>query len=208
MSRRRIPDARRVVVRRGHDPPAIGAERRAQHTVGMAFQGGDLISRRRIPDARAVVERRGHDPSAIGAERRAPHLVGMALQAAALLSRRRIPDASATVERAVTIRWPSGLNEALEQRRYGLQARRSAFPEAASQMRALVVGKPVTIRGSSDQRRAPYNVGMASAGGDLICPAATPQTQAVLSKDAYDEPLPSGLKSRPVAQKAHWPFVL
>ena len=100
LARRRIPQARAVVLRCGHDALAIGAERRALYTLGMALQGGDLLARRRIPDARAVSSEDAvtmRRPSGLNAA--LSHCAGMALQGGDLLARRRIPEARGVVRR-------------------------------------------------------------------------------------------------------------
>jgi len=63
----------------GFEGPAIGAEGRALHPVGMSFEDGGLFAGVGVPQPRPVVVRPGHHALAIGAEGRALHPVGYGL---------------------------------------------------------------------------------------------------------------------------------
>src|SRR5712672_3551266 len=70
---------RRVVLRRGDDALAVGAERRAPHSIRMAHERlADLLAALGVPQPRRVVGRRGDDALAVGAERRALHTLRVA----------------------------------------------------------------------------------------------------------------------------------
>ena len=51
----RVPEAREMVVRRGYDFPAIGAEGRGAYRSFMACEGGQRFSCRDIPETRGVI---------------------------------------------------------------------------------------------------------------------------------------------------------
>ena len=70
-----VPQPRRLVLRRGDDALAVGAERRAQHAILVACERlADLLAGLGVPQPRRLVRRRGDDALAVGAERRAPQL--------------------------------------------------------------------------------------------------------------------------------------
>jgi hypothetical protein len=65
--------SRRVVLRRGDDALAVGAEHRTPYINRMARERlADLLAALGIPQPRRVILRRGDDALAVGAERRAP----------------------------------------------------------------------------------------------------------------------------------------
>jgi hypothetical protein len=63
-----VPQSRGVVPRRGRHALAVGAEDRALHPAGMAFEDGGLFAGVGVPQPRGFVVRRGHHALAIGAE--------------------------------------------------------------------------------------------------------------------------------------------
>src|SRR5712675_1305903 len=74
-----VPQPRRVVPRRGDDALAVGAERRASHSLRMARERlADRLAALGVPQPRRLVPRRGDDALAVGAEHRAPHTICMA----------------------------------------------------------------------------------------------------------------------------------
>ena len=78
---RGVPQPRRLVLRRGDDALAVGAERRARHRILMAFERlADRLAGLGVPDPRRLVRRRGDDALAVGAERRAQHLILVAFE--------------------------------------------------------------------------------------------------------------------------------
>jgi hypothetical protein len=89
-----VPQPRRVVLTRGHDALAIGAEGR-----GMAFEDGGLCAGDGVPQPRGVVGRRGHDALAIGAEGHAPHKTGMAFEDGGLCAGDGVPQPRGIVVR-------------------------------------------------------------------------------------------------------------
>ena len=126
--------------RRGHDPAAVRAERSAPHLAFMAFQRRDQTSAAGVPQPRRFVIRRGHDPAAIRTERRAPHPAFMAFQRRDQTSAAGVPQPRRLVADAVTIRPPSGLNEALRTASsWPFQSRDQASAGRVPQPRRLVV---------------------------------------------------------------------
>ena len=138
---RRVPDARRLVVRRGDDALAVGAERRAPHNIFMAFERlADRLAGRGVPDPRRLVIRRGDDALAVGAERRATHSASWPLSGSPI----GLPVAASQIRAvlssdAVTMRLPSGLNAALSTTIVmALEGSPIGWPVAASQIRAVL----------------------------------------------------------------------
>ena len=97
-SRRRVQDARLVVVRCRYYQLPIGAERCTSHRrIGLISKLCNLWARCRIPDPRGAIARRGHDPLPIWAEGRAVDTTDVAFQDRDLFARDRIPDARGCV---------------------------------------------------------------------------------------------------------------
>jgi hypothetical protein len=140
---RNLPQSRGSVRRRGDDALAVGAERRAQHPICMAFEWlADWLAGLRVPQPSGFVLGHRDDASAVGAERSAQQGTFPACERPADHSRTVLsPDAvtmrlpapswplsgspmgwpvSASHSRtvlspdAVTMRLPSGLNAALK----------------------------------------------------------------------------------------------
>ena len=92
---------RRLVLRRGDDALAVGAERRASTIAIMASERlADRLAGRRVPDPRRLVRRCGDDALAVGAERRAVTVALWPLSGSPIgLPRRGVPDARRLVPR-------------------------------------------------------------------------------------------------------------
>ena len=112
---RGVPQPRRLVLRRGDDALAVGAERRALTTPAWPLSGSPIGLPVAASHSRAVLSvRRGDDALAVGAERRAIHIILMAFERLAdRLAGLGVPQPRRLVLDAVTMRLPSGLNAAL-----------------------------------------------------------------------------------------------
>src|SRR5262249_3386762 len=76
-----VPQPRRLVERRGDNPPAVGTERRAPHGSIMAFERlTDGLAAFCVPQPLRVVARRRDDSPAVGTECRAPYPIIMAFE--------------------------------------------------------------------------------------------------------------------------------
>src|SRR5262249_45487834 len=74
-----VPQPCRLVISRGDDAPAVGAERRARYAFRIARERlTDLLAGPGVPQPRRLVVRRGDDAPAVRAERRAVHAACMA----------------------------------------------------------------------------------------------------------------------------------
>ena len=181
-----VPQPRRLVGRRSHDPAAVWAERRAPHLAFMAFQRRDQVPLLRVPQPRRLVVRRGHDPAAVRAERSAPHLAHMAFKRGDLGAARRVPQPRRAVDRRGHDRPPSGLNDALRTRLHGLREQAIRLP-LASHSRAVLSEDAVTIRPPSGLNEAlSTQPSWPFRAGDLGAGACVPQPRRVVVRRGHD----------------------
>src|SRR6516164_5616102 len=112
-SRRRVQDARLVVVRCRYYQLPIGAERCTAHRrIRLISKLCNLWARCRIPDPRSAIARRGHDPSPIWLKDALLILPMWPFKTAICLPMTASQMRAVVSEDAVTIRSPSGLKEA------------------------------------------------------------------------------------------------
>ena len=169
---------------------------------GVPLEGEELGPVSRVPDLRRPVPARGDDPRPVGAERRRRDATGVPLEGEELGTASCASQTFAVLSSlAVTIREPSGLNDAEWTRSVcPLRVRSSARVCASQTFAVLSSTRGDDPRAVGAERRRHDGTGVPLEGEDLGTTSCASQTFAVPSPLAVTIRDPSGLNDADMTQ--------
>ena len=167
----RVPHLRRPVLARGDDPRPVRAERRRSDATGVPLEGEELGPALRVPHLRRPVLTAGDDPRPVRAERRrmTASVCPLRVRSSAPVFASHTFAVSSSL--AVTIRDPSGLNDADDDAAGVPLEGEELGPVLASHTFAVPSRLPVTTREPSGLNAAERDAAGVPLEGEELGPA-------------------------------------